>query len=143
MAMFAIIKKSWQWILGGLIVTASASFLIPETPLGAAVPQVGDVIQGHQIIEHDKDARGFDIGNPRTLIKYAYIGGILDESVPNTASAEAHKKGLVIENEVSRNSRARTFSTNQTKTYVTDIVSGVPQYFKDDFGTWWQAEYAT
>jgi hypothetical protein len=80
------------------------------------------------------------------VVKYAYRS---DARVDDSPSAEAIKKaqgeGLQIRRELldRRTKHARTFETDKDGTYISEIIGGEPQYYRDFNGEWWQAEYAT
>ncbi len=80
-------------------------------------------------------------------VKYAYRSDLkVDQIGPSEKTIEqARNAGLTLGSEVitERTKHARTFSTNDPKTFIAEIISGNPQYYKDDNGEWWVAEYAT
>jgi hypothetical protein len=80
------------------------------------------------------------------VVKYAYRSDVrLDSSASPEVIKRATERGLQVRGEVlsKRTKHARTFETSKPGTYVAEIISGVPQYYKDNNGGWWQAEYAT
>ena len=42
-----------------------------------------------------------------------------------------------------RTKYSRTFKTSNKNEFVTEFIAGVPQYYEDENGEWWIAEYAT
>ncbi len=80
------------------------------------------------------------------VIKYAYKNG---KKVGNSPSIEivkqARKNGLDIQGEVieKRTKNSKTFRTNKRGYFVSEFISGEPQYYKDGYGQWWEADYAT
>lgn len=85
--------------------------------------------------------------HPDGTITYAYRSDVRVEELPigSEMTAEAARKGLTIKNEVvsDRTSHSRTFATDKPGYFVTEFISGAPQYYQDDVGNWWLAEYAT
>jgi len=93
-----------------------------------------------------KDRLLASVEDSNGVVKYAYRSDAQINSNPSTeAIKQARKSGLEITNELvsDRTSHSKTFATNREGTYVTEIISGAPQYYKDTNGAWWQAEYAT
>lgn len=119
-----------KWIAGIILALTGAS----GTYYGAVVTPdetaPGQVIGAVDVQEYPTDKRGRPdtARQPRTVKKYAYTGQKLAD-LPNEVLQ-------------SRTKRSRTFAI-APKSFVTEIVSGEPQYFQDDAGHWWQAEYAT
>jgi len=83
--------------------------------------------------------------NGQAFIKYAYVAEPLTNTPSENIVKEAQKIGVeAIEEDTSmRTKHSKTFTTNISDVYITEIISGVPQYYKDDTGNWWQADYAT
>ncbi|MFA6256697.1 MAG: hypothetical protein WCT29_00075 [Candidatus Paceibacterota bacterium] len=77
-------------------------------------------------------------------IKYAYVSGKIDSAISKNVQEVARKNDVVPTKEEirERTSNSRTFSTNKEGVSVTEFLSG-PEYFKDDKGNWWQADYKT
>src|SRR3990167_11054355 len=91
--------------------------------------QIGDVIGSKEITEFAME-KGRTIPNTgKQVIKYAYI-----------ASALANEPNEIVEK---RTSNAKTFSTDKPNEFKLRIIAGDPQYYRDDNGRWWQADYAT
>jgi hypothetical protein len=110
----------------------------------ASSPRVGDVLGAKNITIFDYDENGFQIsGTSRVAVKYAYVAGRMNESISQQARNEAQKDGFQITGEVvsARTPHARTFKTANPKKFVTEVIAGSPQYYKDDNGIWWQANY--
>lgn len=80
-------------------------------------------------------------------VKYAYNSGvkIKDNEKSNSVLEQAQKNGLQVgdENINQRTKNSRTYKTNNESTFVIEIISGAPQFYQDEKGEWWQAEYAT
>lgn len=81
------------------------------------------------------------------IIQYAYISDSkLNETPINQDVIEkAKKQDLNIKGEVlsKRTKHSRTFATNKDNIFVSEIISGQPQYYKDENGEWWFVNYAT
>ncbi|MDB5264658.1 MAG: hypothetical protein JWN64_229 [Parcubacteria group bacterium] len=79
------------------------------------------------------------------MTKYAYQTDTKVDSLPvgEATLARAEEAGLQIEEEVlkERTKNARTFATDQDGVFVAEIVAGDPQYYEDENGEWWLAEY--
>ena len=77
------------------------------------------------------------------VVKYAFVGSNMDIAVSDNVqqTAKEQKLELVAEDLSARTSSSRTFVTNNPEVRISEFISG-PQYFKDDLGYWWQAEYA-
>ncbi|MCI0597691.1 DNRLRE domain-containing protein, partial [Candidatus Parcubacteria bacterium] len=79
------------------------------------------------------------------MVKYAYRTDITVDSLPIDKHTlhEAEEAGVLIGFEVvsERTSHARTFSTDKPHMFVAEIISGDPQYYEDENGTWWLADY--
>lgn len=128
------------FIIGLIVVIASIGFSATSSP------RVGDVLGNKQITVFDLDEEGAPIpGTARIEIKYAYVGGRMDESISSQVRNQGQKSELQITEEIvsQRTAHARTFKTDNPETFVTEIISGAPQYYKDANGLWWQANYAT
>lgn len=84
-------------------------------------------------------------GSPN-VVKYAYLSNLRVSSNPgDQVMAAASRTGLTnVQEDISKRTKnARTFSTSDPKTSITEIISGEPQYYKDPAGDWWVANYAT
>lgn len=82
---------------------------------------------------------------PNGDVSYAYrTYEITNEPSPEVLR-KAADQGLRITQEVlaKRTKHARVFATDKPNTYIAEIISGAPQYYRDGNGTWWQAEYGT
>lgn len=80
------------------------------------------------------------------VVKYAYNSGVkISTETSNEAIMQAQKSNLNIVGELinKRTKHSKTFATNNKNKFVTEIISGTPQYYKDNKGEWWQADYAT
>ena len=72
---------------------------------------------------------------------YAYGTDEKVDSTPSSSVLEhAHKEGLAVRDEVAskRTSNLRTFETSLPDTYISEFISGSPQYHEDKTGAWWQ-----
>ncbi len=80
-------------------------------------------------------------------VKYAYRTDtrVEEVSLGREVLSAARVNDVAITNEVieARTSHARTFATDNPGVFITEIVSGEPQYYEDENGEWWQADYAT
>src|SRR3989344_2533141 len=88
-------------------------------------------------------AQTFTGTDGKEYVKYAFVGGEMDIVVSgNVEQAAGINKVKIIAEDVSqRTSSSRTFVTDKPDVRISEFISG-PQYFKDDLGMWWQAEYA-
>lgn len=81
------------------------------------------------------------------LVTYAYRTNTKVESVPVAKETvkKAREAGVRVGNEVleKRTKYARTFATDREGVFVTEIIAGKPQYYKDEKGEWWIADYGT
>ena len=83
---------------------------------------------------------------PNGEVKYAYK---TNKRIDGNASDAVLREGLANganvlgENVGKRSKHSRTFNTNDPTTFVTEIIAGEPQYYRDANGNWWQADYAT
>ncbi len=79
------------------------------------------------------------------IIKYAYKSDQRVDSLPVgvDTNRKAQEAGLTITGEVSdkRTSHSRTFATNEPGAFIAEIISGDPQYYEDEKGEWWIADY--
>ncbi len=82
---------------------------------------------------------------PDGSVKYAYKSNKLENGATASAVREANKQNLiVVEEDLSqRTSHSRTFKTSDPNVFITEVISGVPAYYKDSNGEWWETEYAT
>src|SRR3989344_8135932 len=98
--------------------------------------EIGQVIGAQEMIIDEK-------GN--TLMKYAYVAGAISNEPSENIVKEAQKIGVeaIKENTSMRTKHSKTFVTNIPDVFITEIISGVPQYYQDDTGNWWQADYTT
>ena len=83
---------------------------------------------------------------PDGEVKYAYKSNIrIDGNPTDHAQRKGQERGLLVQGERldRRTKHSRTFTTNDPNTFVTEIIAGEPQYYLDDNGVWWQAEYGT
>lgn len=69
------------------------------------------------------------IDGKKDIIKYAYKSGVRIND----------KKDEIVSK---RTKYSRTFD-NQDGTFTLEVISGSPQYYKDENDEWWQVEYAT
>jgi len=79
-------------------------------------------------------------------VKYAYRSDVrVNNDISPNATREAQKTGsrVIAELVGQRTKHSKTFSTNRPNQYITEVISGEPQYYKDESGDWWHAEYAT
>lgn len=118
-----------KWIAGTILALTGAS----GTYYGAVVTpdtyDEGQVLGAVDVVDvpTDKD-RNPQPERSRTVKKFAYIGGRLSDKPNEIVSL--------------RTKHSRTFAQS-TNTFTTEVIPGVPQYFEDENGTWWQADYAT
>ncbi len=79
------------------------------------------------------------------LVKYAYRTDTKVDNIPagEATVARARTAGLSITREVAkeRTKYSRTFATDQFGTFIAEFVSGDPQYYEDEHGEWWLADY--
>jgi hypothetical protein len=83
---------------------------------------------------------------PDGEVKYAYkTNKRIDGNPSDHALRMGQEEGLQVRGERidRRTKHSRTFTTSDPNTFVTEIISGEPQYYRDDNGVWWQADYAT
>ena len=83
---------------------------------------------------------------PDGEVKYAYkTNKRIDGNPTDHALRKGQEKGLLVRGERvdQRTKHSRTFTTSDPNTFVTEIIAGEPQYYLDDNGMWWQADYAT
>ena len=78
------------------------------------------------------------------VVKYAFVSGTIDTRISENVKQIAKKSEVVpIKEDIAkRTSSSRTFLTNKPSVRLVEFVSG-EQYFKDDKGNWWQADYKT
>ncbi len=87
-----------------------------------------------------------DDGIKESVTLYAYRSDEKVDSTPSSSVFEhAHKVELAVRDEIlpKRTANSRTFDTSVPGTYISEFVSGGPQYHEDDRGAWWQIAYAT
>lgn len=89
------------------------------------------------------------------MIKYAYKTHKINDKKPSNEVKKAEEKKvrtrdgelksfrILDENISKRTAHAKTYPTTEKGIFVTEIISGVPQYYQDPQGDWWQADYAT
>jgi len=125
-----ILFNEYTIFLAGFIV---ALILIYNYALNPVPAEVGQVI-GAQTFLNSKG---------ELVVKYAFVGSNMDIAVSDNVqqTAKEQKLELVAEDLSARTSSSRTFVTNNPEVRISEFISG-PQYFKDDLGYWWQAEYA-
>ena len=65
-------------------------------------------------------------------------------AIPQITHDGRDKKGdyWYREKDGQRTKHSRTFTTSDPNTFVTEIIAGEPQYYRDERGDWWQADYA-
>jgi len=89
---------------------------------------------GHRYLEGD-------------IVQYAYRTNIKIDEMPvgSQVLEQTNKENLEIVGEIlsERTKYARTFATDKDNVFVSEIISGAPQYYEDPNGEWWQANYAT
>lgn len=88
-------------------------------------------VLGYEELDHSK-------------IKYAYVRGKKVDPTPSAAVVDkARKAGAEVVGEAveRRAANSRTFRTNKPNTYVTEIISGGPQYHREADGSWSEIEY--
>src|SRR3990167_8509736 len=116
MQMLPFIKRFKKWLIGLVILTASAAALPAILP--EAKPQIDDVVSSEAATDH---------------IKYIYLTKPFSKGLPNGAVGEDVDK---------RTYNSRTFTTSDSNKFVYTFSTG-QIYYKDDFGDWWETEYAT
>ena len=96
--------------------------------------EIGQVI-GSQTVLNEKG---------ELVVKYAFISGAMSNKISDEVkkAAEAKEARPMSEEIALRTSSSRTFKTNKPGVKVTEFISG-PQYYQDDKGNWWQADYNT
>lgn len=101
--------------------------------LNPSPAQIGQVIGAETFL----NAKG------EVVVKYAFIGDKMDIAVSSnvTETAQEKKIKIIAEDLEARTSSSRTFVTNDPNVRISEFISG-PQYYEDDLGYWWQAEYA-
>lgn len=88
-------------------------------------------VLGYEELDHSK-------------IKYAYVRGKKIDPTPSAVVVDkARKVGADVSGEVieRRTANSRTFRTSKPNTYVTEIISGGPQYHREADGSWSEIEY--
>lgn len=88
-------------------------------------------------------AQTFIGADGKEYVKYAFVGGEMDIAVSQNVeqAAQTNQVKIVAEDISQRTSSSRTFVTDRPDVRISEFITG-PQYFKDDLGYWWQAEYA-
>lgn len=114
--MLPFIKRFKKWLIGLVILTASAAALPAILP--EAKPQIDDVVSSEAATDH---------------IKYIYLTKPFSKGLPNGAVGEDVDK---------RTYNSRTFTTSDPNKFIFTFSTG-QIYYKDDFGDWWETEYAT
>jgi hypothetical protein len=79
-------------------------------------------------------------------VRYAYQSDVkVSDSPSQDVLSKASKQGMQVNGEIveKRTKNSRTFTTNQPGTFITEIISGEPQYYKDQNNEWWEVDYAT
>ena len=136
------IKRFWKWLtvalVGGVVIAQVVGFppseIVVPDHLKLKVPIV-DLLGSKEFthLDRDKDMKRIK-GTEKRAVKYAYKANLLSDR-----SSEVVSK---------RNKWSRTFDFDKkdekgNKQFVTEIIPGVPQYYQDTDGSWWQANYAT
>jgi len=98
------------------------------------------------LIIDDKKAEEYNESQPEILgIKYL-DGDVLGGDNDNRPVKYAYK-GDKLNNDkneiINKRNKHTKFFKNKDGSITAEIISGVPQYYEDDNGEWWQAEYAT
>lgn len=110
----------------GIAFAATATLL----PTGQPIPSShllrtdkDNIVGSKQYVHRQK-------GRPDIVsIKYAYKASPLQD-LPNEVV-------------FARTKHSRRFTTDEVGVFITEIIAGVPQYYHDDSGNWFQADYAT
>lgn len=114
---------------------------------GMAVSAVGEApIPEHLQLKVSKERILGSNEVKNNVIKYAYNSGVRITTEPSdkaVAQAQKHNLGITSELIEKRTKHSKTFKTNNPKKFVSEFISGVPQYYEDENNEWWQAEYAT
>ena len=114
-----------------LLILFVVAFYIPYKLKPA---EIGQVI-GSQTVLNEKG---------ELVVKYAFISGTISNKISDEVkkAAQEQEAQTVSEEIALRTSSSRTFKTNKPGVKVTEFISG-PQYYQDDKGNWWQADYNT
>lgn len=138
-------KTRIKLILGSVglaaVIAGAVSFSFGQTPppisphLRLKAPKT-DILGSKKFISDDG----------KFSVKYAYNSrrrisdtpGVLVEKAAGKARA-----GILTELKDRRTKHARTFATAREGVFITEVIAGVPQYYKDPQGRWWEADYAT
>src|SRR3989338_1222508 len=117
-----------------LLAIALGIFLLYIYVLHPKPAEIGQVI-GAQTMLNEKG---------ELVVKYAFVSGTIDTRISENVKQIAKKSEVVpIKEDIAkRTSSSRTFLTNKPSVRLVEFVSG-EQYFKDDKGNWWQADYKT
>ncbi len=79
------------------------------------------------------------------IVRYAYRTDENVDDLPASEETRARAKaaGVAVKGEIKsqRTKHARVFATDKPNTFVAEIVSGDPQYYEDEKGGWWVADY--
>ena len=120
-----------KWLTSIVLALTGASGAYYGAVVTPSSYEEGQVIGAADVRETPTDSRGRPDTSkaPRNVKRYAYTGARL----PDLPSEDTTRRTI----------SSRTFHTDKPETFVTEIVGGEPQYFQDDAGQWWQAEYAT
>lgn len=84
-------------------------------------------------------------GIEESVALYAYRNDEIVDSTPSSSVFKhARKVELAVGDEIlpKRTRNSRTFNTSVPGTYISEFISGGPQYHEDDSGAWWQIVYA-
>ena len=133
--------NKFVFIGGGIL----AVFFVVKIVAAETAPAKLD-LPDHLLLKTIKDKILGSSSDSNGDVKYAYQSNVGIDSNPSASVANlAASSGFQITREAldQRTKHSKTFETSKTGVYVTEILSGDPQYYKDDNGTWWQAEYAT
>ena len=93
-----------------------------------------DKILGHKEIDWIAENENGKLENKGKIIKYAYNSNMRIGTEPsNEILSQARKNNLSITGELidKRTKYSKTFATNNPRQFVSEFISGVPQYYKD------------
>ena len=105
-----------------------------------------DVLGSKDIIIYDLDNHGRPIeGTDHPATFYAYRHGPVSDTPDEETATLIQGKGLELVGEdiSQRTNHSKTFATSEPGIYVSEIISGYPQYYKEKNGEWSQIDYAT
>jgi RHS repeat-associated protein len=120
-------------------VTVTSTDQMPETKpvLPVDAPELRLKSSPDDILGFLEDSNG--------MVKYAYKTNLRVDDIPagEGVVSEVQKLGLKMSEEIveDRTKNSRIFSTSDPAVLVAEFIPGEPQYYKDEAGEWWQADY--